>query len=83
LAVTGWCRAHEIDPLGFDRTGTVALIAALAFATIFLAAISYHGIEQPARRLLRARRGSRPPAIDTPAAHSLHYSGAMTKVRPH
>jgi peptidoglycan/LPS O-acetylase OafA/YrhL len=67
FAVTGWCRAHEVDPFGFDCVETVTLITALAIATILLAAMSYHGIEQPARRLLRARR-THPPALAIPPA---------------
>jgi peptidoglycan/LPS O-acetylase OafA/YrhL len=74
FAVSGWCRAHGIDPRSFGRTETVALIAVLTLTTTLLAAASYHGIEQPARRLLRVRRGGSVmlPTRFAPAIHRIH-----------
>jgi peptidoglycan/LPS O-acetylase OafA/YrhL len=68
FGVTGWCHTHAINPLAFGRTGTVALTSALATVTVLLAAASYHGIEQPARRMLRSRRGARTLTASVAAA---------------
>jgi peptidoglycan/LPS O-acetylase OafA/YrhL len=58
FAVIGWCHAHNIHPLHLGGAATVELIIALLVTTILLAAVSYHAVERPARRLLRARRSS-------------------------
>lgn len=63
LVVTGWCRAHRIDPLRLGPTGKEVAITSIALATILLAAVSYQWLEQPARRLLRVRRDRRPAGL--------------------
>ena len=59
FAVIGWCHAHNIHPLHLRGAATAELIIALLVTTILLAAVSYHAVERPARRLLRARRSGR------------------------
>jgi peptidoglycan/LPS O-acetylase OafA/YrhL len=70
-AVTGWFHAHKIHPLRFGGAATAALIMGLVVTTVLVAAVSYHAIEKPARRLLRARRSGRVPAFASQSATSV------------